>query len=381
LAPDGGRPTPNLATSSPAFGKSTRNLARFTRDSLKSTTNLAKSSVDFAIYCVEIAIFSLDFAIYSAEIAIFSLDFAIFSLKIVIYSLDFAIYSVEIAIFSLKITIFSVDFAIYSLDFPIYSLDFPIFNVDFPIYSVDFAKSSVDLAMFTGNLAKSLSTLPRSRPDLSRSTSAAGKPRVDFRNSEPICARDAPKLPRLTPTEPIARFPARAWRHAQTDIGYDRGVQGSELDEQGFFGAIAASGARVLLIGRRAMIALGLPVATYDYDLWVHIDDIERLNGALAQLDHHPNRTPAEARVRGRYVLENGEHIDVMVARAQTAKDGERLSFDDAWQRKVAVPFAGIVVHVPCIEDLIRTKRWAMRAKDVADIQLLEMLRRSGGKP
>ena len=50
------------------------------------------------------------------------------------------------------------------------------------------------------------------------------------------------------------------------------------FDEAEFFEAVAESGARVLLIGRRAMIALGLPVLTSDYDLWVHIDDIAKLN-------------------------------------------------------------------------------------------------------
>jgi hypothetical protein len=38
--------------------------------------------------------------------------------------------------------------------------------------------------------------------------------------------------------------------------------------------------ARVLLIRRKAMVLLGLPVATYDYDRWIHFDDIEKLNDA-----------------------------------------------------------------------------------------------------
>ena len=32
---------------------------------------------------------------------------------------------------------------------------------------------------------------------------------------------------------------------------------------------------------RIAMVLLGLPVATYDYDLWIHFEDIEKLNDAL----------------------------------------------------------------------------------------------------
>jgi hypothetical protein len=159
-------------------------------------------------------------------------------------------------------------------------------------------------------------------------------------------------------------------------------VHAGEFDEADFFRALASSGARVLVIGRRAMIAWGLPVATSDYDLWVHIDDIEKLNAALEKLEHYPNHTAEAARGRGRYVLENGEHIDVMVARAHTTKDGEHVPFDDVWLRKVDIPFEDdVAIPVPAIEDLIRTKRWAMRAKDIGDIQLLEALRRDRGQP
>ena len=54
-------------------------------------------------------------------------------------------------------------------------------------------------------------------------------------------------------------------------------MRGSEFDEAAFFQAIARSGARALLIGRRALVALGLPVLTADYDFWIHIDDIRLL--------------------------------------------------------------------------------------------------------
>ena len=44
----------------------------------------------------------------------------------------------------------------------------------------------------------------------------------------------------------------------------------------------------VLLGYRRAagwraarIVLLGLPVATYDYDLWIHFDDIDKLNDAF----------------------------------------------------------------------------------------------------
>lgn len=57
-------------------------------------------------------------------------------------------------------------------------------------------------------------------------------------------------------------------------------VQASAFDERAFFHAISRSGARALLIGRRALIALGLPVMTRDYDYWLHREDAALFNDA-----------------------------------------------------------------------------------------------------
>lgn len=154
-------------------------------------------------------------------------------------------------------------------------------------------------------------------------------------------------------------------------------MQAAEFDEEGLFSAISQSGVRVLLIGRRALVALGLPVLTVDYDFWVHIDDLAALNAALEPLDLFPNRSPDEARKVGRYVIEGEEHIDVLVARQASTKDGVALRFEDAWARRQSIPYgASLALAVPCIDDLILTKRWSLRRKDVEDIELLEDLKR-----
>lgn len=154
-------------------------------------------------------------------------------------------------------------------------------------------------------------------------------------------------------------------------------MEADHLDEAQLFAALFGGPARVLLIGRRAMVALGLPVLTADYDIWVHIDDVAGLNRAAAELEIYPTCEPAEARRRGRYVLENGEHIDVLVARAVPTKDGDRVEFEDVWSRRTTLDFGvGVEVCLPSIDDLIRTKKWSMRDRDVADIRLLEALKR-----
>ena len=111
-------------------------------------------------------------------------------------------------------------------------------------------------------------------------------------------------------------------------------MHGSDFDELAFFRAISASGARALLIGRRALVVLGLPVLTADYDFWLHFDDVERFNDSGAAFDLVPTHAPDEARQRGRYALEN----------------------------------------------LVVTKRFASRPKDLEDIRMLEILRREKGQ-
>jgi hypothetical protein len=156
-------------------------------------------------------------------------------------------------------------------------------------------------------------------------------------------------------------------------------VQGSEFDEAEFFRSIAASGVRVLLIGRRALVALGIPVLTADYDFWLHIDDIATFNAAVDPMGLFPSRTPDEARARGRYVVENDERVDVLVARSVPTVDGVRVAFDDLWPRRLSLEVApGVEIAVPALDDLILTKRFGGRPKDLEDIRLLEALRREG---
>ena len=157
-------------------------------------------------------------------------------------------------------------------------------------------------------------------------------------------------------------------------------MKGSEFDETEFFRAIHESGARALLIGRRALVALGIPVLTADYDFWIHIDDIARFNEAVEAMELWPTRTPEEARARGRYVLENDERVDVLVARSVPTTDGVPVAFDDLWTRRRALVVAqDIEVAVPSLDDLILTKRFASRPKDLEDIRLLEALRSEEG--
>jgi hypothetical protein len=121
---------------------------------------------------------------------------------------------------------------------------------------------------------------------------------------------------------------------------------------------------------------LGLPLLTRDYDFWIHADDIASFNEAISEFDLVPSHSPDEARARGRYVLENDEKVDVLVARIVFTIDRVRVAFDDVWTRRRLIEVtSGVEVAIPALDDLILTKRFGARPKDAEDIRLLETLR------
>ena len=156
----------------------------------------------------------------------------------------------------------------------------------------------------------------------------------------------------------------------------DGPVRATPFDELEFFRAIHKSGARALLIGRRALVLLGLPVLTADYDFWLAIDDIATFNAAAATMELTTTVTPDEARRRGRYVLENDEHVDVLVARSAPTIDGRPVVFEDLWRSRQRIELtAGVHVELPDIDGLILTKEMGGRPKDLEDIRLLRIRR------
>jgi hypothetical protein len=152
------------------------------------------------------------------------------------------------------------------------------------------------------------------------------------------------------------------------------------LDEIAFFGAIVCAKLRVLLIGRRALVALGAPVMTQDYDLWVAPEDAPKLNEIAASFGLAPTRSAEEALRVGRYVLEGEDRVDVLLARSVSTVDGEVVHFEDVWKRRGTLWLEDhVFVNLPCLDDLIATKRFAARPKDIEDIRFLEALKAGEG--
>jgi hypothetical protein len=57
--------------------------------------------------------------------------------------------------------------------------------------------------------------------------------------------------------------------------------------------------------------------------------------------------------------------------------DGVRVAFDEVWSRRRALEVAPrVTLGVPTLDDLILTKRFGGRPKDLEDNRLLETLRK-----
>ena len=61
--------------------------------------------------------------------------------------------------------------------------------------------------------------------------------------------------------------------------------------------------------------------------------------------------------------------------------DGVTAAFDEIWTRRQMMSLAaGIDVVLPSLADLVVTKRFASRPRDLEDIRLLEILRKEKGQ-
>jgi hypothetical protein len=136
--------------------------------------------------------------------------------------------------------------------------------------------------------------------------------------------------------------------------------------------ALGAAGVDFLVVGAHALAAHGLPRATGDIDLFVRpeAENAARVLQALrdfgAPVDTHG--VTAMDFQQPDMVYQIGvppRRIDLM-----TAISG--VSFDEAWQDKLAITVDGLTFFVIGRDALIRNKRATGREKDLVDVRVLE---------
>lgn len=141
-------------------------------------------------------------------------------------------------------------------------------------------------------------------------------------------------------------------------------------DFRDLLSAFNAHGVEYLLVGAYALAAHGRVRATGDLDLWIRPEpkNARRVMTALAEFGAPVQGLSESDLTSADLVFQIGIaplRIDVL-----TAIDA--VEFDDAWRNRVESRFADQPVPVLSREDLIRNKRAAGRAQDLADLEWLE---------
>ena len=133
---------------------------------------------------------------------------------------------------------------------------------------------------------------------------------------------------------------------------------------------LSDSGVEFLLVGAYAMAAHGHPRATGDLDIWVRANPenavkvlvaLSRFGAPLHDLTIEDLSTPG-------IIFQ----IGVEPSRIDILTEISGVIFSDAWRRKISIEMDGCSMGVIGLEDLIKNKRAAGRAKDIADLETLE---------
>ncbi len=102
----------------------------------------------------------------------------------------------------------------------------------------------------------------------------------------------------------------------------------------------------------------------------MHIDDIEKLNASLGELELFATKEPAEARATGAVPLRERRPRRRPGRAIGIDPEGVCLVLVDTWARRQTLDLGdGLSLALPSIDDLITTKRWGSRPKDMIDIQ------------
>jgi hypothetical protein len=141
-------------------------------------------------------------------------------------------------------------------------------------------------------------------------------------------------------------------------------------DFKDLFVELNANGVEFLVVGAHALAAHGHVRATKDLDIWVRPDreNAVRIISALRTFGAPTHSVTEDDFASPGITFQIGVEplrIDII-----TGVDG--LTFEPAWQNRVASEYGGEPVFVVSREDLIRNKRASARPQDLADIAALE---------
>jgi predicted nucleotidyltransferase len=126
-----------------------------------------------------------------------------------------------------------------------------------------------------------------------------------------------------------------------------------------------------IVIGATAFPVYGYARATLDIDLFVRPEkeNIKRLKKALMDFGYDLTDISEEDMLKNKllirqYALETDIHPFV-----------KGVIFKDIWKNKIRSKFGDTEVYFPCLDDMIRMKKAAGRAKDLEDLKYLKKIK------
>ena len=132
-----------------------------------------------------------------------------------------------------------------------------------------------------------------------------------------------------------------------------------------------------LVIGASAFPAYGYARATLDIDIFIRPDlrNVRRTMKALEQfgydlMDLSPEDFLKNKILIRQYTVEADFHPFVKGVR-----------FESVWKNRIRAKFGNIEVYFPSLDDMIKMKRAAGRAKDREDLKYLQKLREKASQP
>jgi predicted nucleotidyltransferase len=131
-----------------------------------------------------------------------------------------------------------------------------------------------------------------------------------------------------------------------------------------------------IIIGASAFPVYGYARATLDIDIFVRpeLDNIHKVIVALNEFGYDLMNLSAQD------LLENKVLIRQYMVEADIHPFVKGVTFGDLWKNKIKANFGGIEVYFPSLEDMIKMKKTAGRARDLEDLKILIKIREKNRK-
>ncbi len=145
-------------------------------------------------------------------------------------------------------------------------------------------------------------------------------------------------------------------------------------DFRDLLSALSAAGAEYLVVGAQAVGIHAIPRATGDLDVWVgfHAENATRVWNALGEFGAPLHELSVEDLRKPNLIFQMG----VVPLRIDIITSVEGLTFEECWPRRISATYHDLEIPVIGLEDLIANKQAVGRKRDLADVEVLEEVRK-----